>query len=113
MDKSWTTNILGCLLCFTNNHAEKGGGLYLDKNTKIYLYTDNYFRSSIHLFAFISNLANYGGGIYISDNPCYSLCGLTYNSQYATNRLSDLCFIQVPETPNITVDIFFFKIIML
>ena len=94
LDKSRTTNIIECSLCFTDNHADNGGGLYLDGNAKIHLYIDN-FRPSIYPFAFINNSANYGGGIYISDNPC----GPIYNYQYITNRLSDPCFI-----PNITLN---------
>ena len=95
-DRSQTT---GYSLYFTNNHADKGGGLYLDENAKIHLYytESDDFRSSIHPFAFINNSANYGGGIYISDHPC------------GPNRLSDPCFIQIcntasySELPNITI----------
>ena len=80
-DRSRIINIKGCSLCFNDNHAEKGGGLYLDENAKIHLYIDN-FRPSIHSFLFINNSANYGGGMYVSDNPC----GPIYNYQYITNR---------------------------
>ena len=111
LDKSQTTNVLGCSLCFTNNHADKGGGLYLDENAKIHLYYTDDFRSNIYPFAFVNNSANYGGGIYISDNPC----GPIYNYQYIINRLNRPCFIQISayctscsELSNITINGIFF-----
>ena len=59
---------------FTNNSAERGGGLYLETNAKLYIHKLNPIRSADKAVHFIENSAAYGGAIYVDDSTNSATC---------------------------------------
>ena len=47
--------------------AEKGGGLYLEMNAKVYILQSMSYTKQSHVVNFDTNSADYGGAIYVSD----------------------------------------------
>ena len=67
----------GSSLYFTDNKAEKGGGLCLEINAKLYILKFMPHNESSSIVTFTGNSANLGGAVYVSDdsnlgqcNPC-------------------------------------------
>ena len=74
-------------LYFIENEAEKGGGLYLEVNAKIYILKSEQYSRPFFTVKFTDNSANYGGAVYVSDDSCKP----NYNSQYKAKE----CFFQI------------------
>ena len=92
---------LGSLVQFTENKAEKGGGIYLEEEAKIYiLKNEKHLLSSnnsdrippmIYVLIFSDNSANYGGAVYVSDGSNFGTCAST---SYEDHSTSNGCFLQ-------------------
>ena len=84
------SNYVGARLGFTKNKAEKGGGLSLEANAKLYILKYNYIyrrRYDTNTTIFTANNAKYGGAVYVDDS-----------SNSGTSCTSDTkaeCFFQV------------------
>ena len=82
----------GARLIFTNNKAEKGGGLSLEANAKLYIlkYTvHRYYEYTMHdtnTTIFIANTADYGGAVYVNDDTNSGTCAEIQKTE---------CFFQV------------------
>ena len=63
-------------LLFTNNSAEKGGGLYLEINPKLILFKiwNELNTDRRNLLIFTDNHAEYGGAVYVADDTNYGAC---------------------------------------
>ena len=82
----------GSLLDITDNEAEKGGGLCLEVNSKVYILKSTPYYESFSIVNFTGNSANYGGAIYVSDDSNPGVCNPNYNSHYKAKE----CFFQIP-----------------
>ena len=61
----------GSRLYFMKNRAERGGGLSLEANTKLYILKYSHYPTytyETNTSIFISNIAEYGGAVYVDDN---------------------------------------------
>ena len=61
----------GSRLYFIKNRAERGGGLSLEANAKLYILKYSHYptyRRETNTSIFISNIAEYGGAVYVDDN---------------------------------------------
>ena len=61
----------GTRLYFTKNKAERGGGLSLEANAKLYILKYSHYptcRYDTNTAIFAANIADYGGAIYVDDN---------------------------------------------
>ena len=67
-----TVHQLGTLLQVVNNNAEKGGGMYLEVNPKVYLLKINLGYKDILIFN--GNQASYGGAVYMADDINAGAC---------------------------------------
>ena len=69
----------GTRIIFRSNSAERGGGITLEANAKIYilkydlLFTNNVFLDT-HTILFIANRADYGGAVYVDDDTNSGTC---------------------------------------
>ena len=68
---------------YTNNTAEKGGGLSMESNSKLYMLVD--FSSPIHI-CYEGNSADYGAAMFVDDDTYTSTC---------SRRLKGECFFQM------------------
>ena len=64
-------------LDFMNNKAEKGGGLYLETDAKLYVLKSRTLEQH-KILAFTANVAEYGGAVYVSDD---GMCALSTNKK--------------------------------
>ena len=71
-------------LSITENKAEKGGGLFLEANAKLYVLKGRHYNLSKVLF--MGNIADYGGAIYVDDDSYSGTCAIVPRSE---------CFFQV------------------
>ena len=67
-------------LDFTNNKAEKGGGLYLEMDAKFYVLKSKALNitKKYKTLVFAANSADYGGAVYVSDD---GMCVLSTNKE--------------------------------
>ena len=85
-----STIYTGARINITGNAAEKGGGLSLEANTKIYIlkraftYYYNHFDTNATIFT--ANSADYGGAIHVDDNTNSGTCAGSTETE---------CFFQV------------------
>ena len=70
---------------FTNNTAEKGGGLSMESNSKLYMLGS--FRTVIHVY-FLENFADYGAAMFVDDDTYTSTCSRKFKGE---------CFFQMLE----------------
>ena len=69
---------------FTNNTAEKGGGLSMESNSKLYMLTGNY---GLHIQVYyVGNAADYGAALFVDDDTYTSTC---------SRKLKGECFFQM------------------
>ena len=75
-------------IIFSRNHGEKGGGIYLNQNSVIYIF--NYQLLNASAIDFINNSANYGQDIYVLDD-CYTIsqCFIQLSQHQYISRLND------------------------
>ena len=90
---------------FTNNEAEKGGGLSLEANAKLYILKHVQYVRSSSVISFTANNANYGGAVYVDDDTNSSTCASEPKAE---------CFFQVfaiydQEPPNLQTQSMFFS----
>ena len=83
----------GARINITGNSAERGGGLSLEANAKLYilkynyfLYYDNYYADNFYTTTFTANSADYGGAIHVDDNTNSGTCASSAETE---------CFFQV------------------
>lgn len=76
---------------FIENEAEKGGGLYLEMNSKIYILGSISYIEQPYIVIFSANSADYGGAIYISDESRLDFCTPNYGPHFEARE----CFIQM------------------
>ena len=82
---------IGTRINFTNNAAERGGGLSLEANAKLYvlkydwIYYD-YYDNDTNTIIFTANEADYGGAVYVDDDT---------NSGTCASEPKTECFFQV------------------
>ena len=89
----------GCNTYIGENHAKRGGGMYLESGAKVYLLKsevecpqhEGLYRSRIVLHLY-NNTADYGGAVYVDDDTNSGTCYATPFS-YKTTIYSE-CFIQ-------------------
>ena len=90
----------GTIFIFTKNTAEKGGGLSLEANAKLYIlkyaYVTIYDSLDITSIHFTANTANYGGAVYVDDDTNSGTC--------ASNPKTE-CFFQVFAIYEIQLDV--------
>ena len=68
---------------FTNNTAEKGGGLSMESNSKLYILGSYYLMMQV---LYERNSADYGGAMFVDDDTYTSTC---------SRKLKSECFFQV------------------
>ncbi len=63
------------MLNFVSNKADKGGGIFLEMDSKVYILKSiaNNFTEKHEMIKFTTNEANYGGAVYVSDDGMCSL----------------------------------------
>lgn len=91
-------------LNFFANHANKGGAIYLEANSNLYVDKKQFESNNIFLkrytpilvLNFTNNFAHYGGALYIADETISSAC-LTALSEYDAEVGE--CFLQVLRVP--------------
>ena len=65
----------GALLNLTENSAQKGGGIYLEANSKVIMLKDYIIETNnTNTLNFIGNLAQYGGANYVDDKTSSGSC---------------------------------------
>ena len=79
-------------LHFIDNLAEKGGGVYLEMNSVIYIHKYAPSHEPYPILNFTTNLADYGGAIFNSDNTNFGMCTSFENR---THLIPHECSIQV------------------
>ena len=88
------------LMIFTNNSAQKGGGLYLESAAQLRLEKVNDYlnprkiqlETSIY---FTSNSAQFGAAIYVADETYFDVCSGGYSVINSTATSNAECFVQV------------------
>ena len=80
---------------FTENMAQKGGGIYLELTAEMHIIKlGNDYTRTIYSLHFISNSADYGGAVYVADETNFKICAsksyYNYNSSVGTE-----CFLQI------------------
>ena len=78
---------------FIENHASRGGGIYLEVNAKLYILKKAgvIFVPGTHTLTFVGNSANYGGAVCVADDTNSGTCASTSYKSYST---ATECFIQ-------------------
>ena len=80
----------GSMLNFTENMAEKGGGLSLEANAKLYVLKYNAVpigtANHTNTTTFMANTADYGGAVYVDDDTNSGTCAIATRTE---------CFFQV------------------
>ena len=79
-------------LHFIDNLAEKGGGVYLEMNSVIYIHKYAPSTESYPILKFTTNLAYYGGAIFNPDNTKFGMCTYFKNR---THSVPNECSIQI------------------
>ena len=77
---------------FVENEAEKGGGLYLEMNAKLYVLGSLSHNDQSGVINFSANSADYGGAVHVSDESRLDLCSPNY---YGSHFEAKECFIQI------------------
>ena len=90
--KSNKSTDLKLKLHFVDNLAEKGGGLYLEMNSVIYVHKYAPSDEPYPILNFTSNLADYGGAIFNPDNTNFGTCTHLGNR---THSIPHECSIQI------------------
>ena len=75
----------------------KGGGLYLDVYTKLYVKTSASYDKSDGIIRFTGNSARYGGGVYESHSSDTGIC---HSPKFVTDSRAKQCPIQIIEVQN-------------
>ena len=86
-------------LHFVDNLAEKGGGVYLEMNSVIYIYKYAPSHEPYPILNFTTNFADYGGAIFNSDNTNFGTCTRFENK---THSIPHECSIQTLSLYDIT-----------
>ena len=76
---------------FIENEAEKGGGLYLGMNAKVYILGSISYIEQRYIVKFSANSADYGGAIFVSDESHLDFCTSNYGLHFEAGE----CFIQM------------------
>ena len=76
-----------CVLIFTNNKANKGGGVGLKSYSTIYGFGEE---SHLYKIKFLRNGANYGGAIFVDDESNIDIC----TSKFSQYDASTNCLLQ-------------------
>lgn len=84
-------------MSFINNFAEKGGGIFLETNSKLYVHKLPPINDGDKAVHFVQNIADYGGAIYVDDSTNSAIC--TIKSSECFFRVVYNSYIIV--TPNI------------
>lgn len=79
-------------LHFVDNLAEKGGGVYLEMNSVIYIHKSAPSREPYPILNFTTNFADYGGAIFNADNTNFGTCTYFENR---THTMPHECSIQI------------------
>ena len=79
----------GAVVDFSNNTAERGGGLSLEANAKFNVIKPDTYQDVNFTMKFVLNTAQYGGAVYVEDGTNSGIC--------ASNSRSE-CFFQVLAT---------------
>ena len=109
----------GSQLAFLMNKANKGGGLYLESNAKLYIQmkvtnsispfdklAQNFpLVQHIHALTFEANKAVYGGAVYVADNTNFATCTSILNKQTSTTSTNAECFFQLLLLNNVTLTV--------
>ena len=90
-NNSTTYKYIGSILYVSDNEAEKGGGLYLEMNSKLYVLKFTPHNEPFSIVTFSGNSADYGGAVYVSDYSNLGTCNPSFSSQYKARE----CFFQV------------------
>ena len=98
-------------LQLVDNKARKGGGLYLEMNSKLYILKLKRISNHHGIVIFTANSAEYGGAVYVSDD---GMCSLSFNFTVSECFFQTLAMYSPRSTdsdPNDTVcqNIHFFK----
>ena len=86
-----TYEYVGSILYISDNEAKKGGGLYLEMNSKLYVLKFTSHNEPFSIVTFSGNSADYGGAVYVSDYSNLGTCNPSFSSQYEARE----CFFQV------------------
>ena len=84
----------GAQLIVIQNIAERGGGISIELNSKLYILKLNNYYYYFPTIGFVENSANYGGALYVADDTNYGVCSSTAISQSPLTE----CFFQVVYT---------------
>ena len=90
----------GAILNITENTAQKGGGIYLEANSKVTVLKDYIFNTNVghNAVNFIGNSAQYGGAIYV-DDATYS--GSCVSNPFEVKSPKSECFVSIVSTQTI------------
>ena len=89
----------GGYIKFAGNEANKGGGIFLEVNAKLYIQRREWsvMFDNIPAVIFDSNLASFGGAIYVDDSTNFGTCS---SISYIRGTTSSECFVQVMSLHN-------------
>ena len=79
----------GSRLYFSDNEAEKGGGLCLETYSKMYIRKSTPHNEPLSIVTFSGNSADFGGAVYVSDDS--DTCNPSFTSHYKARE----CVMQV------------------
>ena len=71
--------------------SKKGGGIYFDSNSKLYILKSMLYSRPYYTVNFINNSAKYGGAVYVSDDSNLVLCDPNYTLHFDAKE----CLIQI------------------
>ena len=81
------------MINFKGNYAkDAGGGMCVELNSKLYIYTNQPYNYRKFRVQFEYNSANYGGAVYIADETTASTCA---SESYQIQSITTECFIQI------------------
>ena len=87
---------LGSKILFINNEARRGGGLFLEVNSKLNVLTKKQYNTDDtdpqYIIIFKENSATYGGAIYVADDTYSGICA---SNSYQEHSTVNECFLQV------------------
>ena len=87
------SDYVGSSVYFIENCARKGGGVFLEASSKLYILKKTSGSPSIQFLTliFTENMADYGGAVYVADDTNSGMC---VSIPYSVHSTSTECFLQ-------------------
>ena len=82
-----------CILLVEHNHARKGGGVYFERSSKLYVSKDNVILIDFNVHKFINDSAHYGGALFVADDTNSGTCLSTSSTSVLSAQIE--CTLQI------------------